>query len=367
MPIGLSFLFLSYIILMATISPNEFQKDIPFFLYNMLNISESESLAIELIPGPTTSVTLRVWSEEDPNLKAFVKTVKKGGPSGAHIRLGIREVRFYQFIESLNPDPYPNIPRCLNSYISEDESAYFLVLEDLSDSHQDYQSMDFSNLENWRLGLRALAKFHQSFTGKLSEEQIQAHTDDETSVEGYMDKLHDAYGKFKAGNRKYISDATFDLLESCIPLIRRFELEKVQRVPENLLTTLLHRDAHLKNFLYPRDAVGETIIVDWQFWGVGIGAFDLRHLLGSALPKELRGNQEELVQYYHQVFAEGLSADYAFEDCWFDYRKGIVDNLFMPVWQYSGFGWDYDRWGKTLDSAVENFYDLKCDQFLREI
>lgn len=347
---------------MAAINSKENQKDLPFSLNDMLGMPKKESLSIEIVPGPTTSVTLRV-----PALKAFVKTVKKEGASGAHIRLGIREVRFYQFIESLNPDPYPNIPRRLNSHISEDEDAYFLVLEDLTDSHQDYQALDFSNLENWRLGLRALAKFHQTFTGKLNEEQIQSHADDEGAVEGYISKLQEAYDRFKAGNGEYVSDDTFALLESCIPLIQCFELEKVQRVRENRLTTLLHRDAHLKNFLYPRDRGGETMIVDWQFWGVGIGAFDLRHLLGSALPPELRGKQEELVRYYHRVYSDGLMLDYYFDDCWSDYRKGVVDNLFMPVWQYAGFGWEHDRWGKTLESAVENFYDLKCEDFFKGI
>jgi len=341
-------------------------KDLPFPLHGMLGVSKSESLAVDLITGPTTSVTLRIRSKENPDLKAFVKTAKKDGASGAHIRLGIREVRFYQFIDLLNPDPYPNIPRCLNSHISEDESTYFLVLEDLSDSHQDYQSLDFSKLENWRLGLCALGKFHQRFTGELSEEQIQAHADDEAAVVGYMGKLEEAYGKFKAGNGDHVPDDTFDLLERCIPLIKRFELEKVRRVRENRLTTLLHRDAHLKNFLYPRAAGGETMIVDWQFWGVGIGAFDLRHLMGSALPKDLRDHQEGLVRFYHRIYTDGLGVDYDFEACWSDYRKGIVDNLFMPVWQYSGFGWQHDRWGKTLDSAVENFYGLKCDELFGE-
>ena len=352
---------------MAKIYFEEIQKDLPFSLYDMLDIPKSGGLTIDLIPGPTTSVTLRVRSEEDPNLKTFVKTVKKNSASGAHIRLGIREVRFYQFIATLNPDPYPNIPRCLNSHISEDEDAYFLVLEDLTDSHQDYQSLDFSKLENWRLGLCALAKFHQTFTGKLSKVQLQAHADDAAAVEGYMGKLEEAYSKFKGGNGEHVSDKTFDLLESCLPLIRRFELEKVRQVQANHLTTLLHRDAHLKNFLYPREADGETMIVDWQFWGVGIGAFDLRHLLGSALPKDLRGYQEELVRFYHSEYSEGLGRDYPWVDCWSDYCKGIVDNLFMPVWQYSGFGWEHDRWGKTLESAVENFYALKCDEFFREL
>ena len=307
MAICLPFLLLCEIIFMAAIYSQEIQKDLPYSLNDMLLAIDSESLVVEHVPGPTTSVTLRVRSAEDSDLKAFVKTVKKDGASGAHIRLGIREVRFYQFIDALNPVPYPNIPRCLNSHISDDESAYFLVLEDLTDSHQDYQALDFSKLENWRLGLRAMAKFHQTFSGKLSEEQIRAH-DDEAAVEGYIAKLEEAYAMFKTGNGELVLAETFDLLERCIPLIRRFELEKVRRVRENRLTTLLHRDAHLKNFLYPRGADGKTMIVDWQFWGVGIGAFDLRHLLGSALPRELRDKQEELVRYYHEVYTEKLDA-----------------------------------------------------------
>ena len=348
---------------MTIIYKNEIVEDLPFSLYKMLGVSESESLFVEVVLGPTTSVTLRVRSLDDPNLKAFVKTVRKDGVSGAHIRLGIREVRFYQFIESLNPDPYPNIPRCFNSHISEDEDAYFLVLEDLSDSHQDYQVMDFSRLENWQYGLRALAKFHRNLIGKLSEEQILLHSDDEKDVENYIRKLETAYREFKAGNQDYIHASTFALLESCVPLIKSFELEKVARVRENRLTTLLHRDAHLRNFLYPRQVGGETMLVDWQFWGVGIGTFDLRHLLGSALPEVLREHQKDLVRYYHQVFSEGLVCDYAFKDSWTDYLKGIVDNLFMPVWQYTGFGWEHERWEKTLAIAVENFYGLNCDQF----
>jgi hypothetical protein len=351
---------------LINISKKNFNEDLPFSLSDMLGVPESEILTFEVVPGPTTSVTLRVQSQDHPDLKAFVKTVKEGRSLGAHIRLGIREVRFYQFIDALTPDPYPNIPRCLNSHISPDETSYFLVLEDLSDSHLDYQSLDFSRVKNWQHGLGALAKFHRSFTQMLGEEHIQMYADDEQDVAAYMGKLEDAYRKFKASNREYLQDSTFGLLESCIPLIRRFELEKVTRVWQNQLTTLLHRDAHLKNFLYPRDGGGETMIVDWQFWGVGVGTFDLRHLLGSALGREMRGHQEGLVRYYHQVYTDGLEADYSWEYCWSDYRKGIVDNLFMPVWQYSGFGWGYDRWGKTLESAVENFYALDCDQFLKE-
>lgn len=350
---------------MTLISQENLIEDLPFSLSDMLGVPESEALTVKNVPGPTTSVTLRVQSQDHPDLKVFVKTIAKGTCSSAHVRLGVREVRFYQFVNTLRPDPYPNIPRCLNSFISPDEDAYFLVLEDLSDSHQDDQSIDFSKVVSWQSGLCALAKFHRHFTQALSEEHIHMYADDVQDIEAYINKLAQAYNKYKTDHGELIPNASFDLLESCLPLIERFELEKVTRVRQNQVTTILHRDAHLKNFLYPREEGGETMIVDWQFWGVGIGTFDLRHLLSSALPQEKRGHQEALVRFYHQAYTAGLDCDYSWDTCWSDYRKGVVDNLFMPIWQYSGFGWGYDRWGKTLESAMDNFYALDCDQFLR--
>ena len=80
-------------------------EDLAFSLSDMLGVTESENLMVDPVPEPTTSVTLRVQSQDQSDLKAFVKTVKKGFTSGSHLRLGIREVRFYQYMDSLDLDP----------------------------------------------------------------------------------------------------------------------------------------------------------------------------------------------------------------------------------------------------------------------
>lgn len=166
---------------------------------------------------------------------------------------------------------------------------------------------------------------------------------------------------FKDYGRDRLDTSIFSLLEKSLPLIGEIEFEKYARIQENNLTTLLHRDAHLKNLLYPRKNTDTAKIVDWQFWGIGIGTYDLRHLLGSALTKDMRKHQKELVRYYYENYVEGIAINYSWEACWEDYRKGIIDNLFMPVWQYAGFGWGYEKWENTLRSAVENYYALDCD------
>jgi hypothetical protein len=237
-----------------------------------------------------------------------------------------------------------------------------LVLQDLSNTHQGYERVDFSRLERWHVPLAALAAFHKRFTQRLMDNQIRAHADSPSQVEAYIHKLARAFQQFMADHRGLVGAPIFDLLADSIPVLRAIEIEKAQQVVQNKLTTILHRDAHVKNFLYPRSDGDQAVIVDWQFWGLGVGTFDLRHLLGSALKGHLRDHQEALVRFYYDRYMDGLEVDYTWEDCWLDYRQGIIDNLFMPVWQYAGFGWGVDRWGKTLEAAVENYYVLGCDR-----
>ena len=337
-------------------------RDLAFPMHEILNLPQPADIEMATVSGPTTSLTLRGAVPGEPEASYFVKTLKKGTPPGPHLNLGLREVRFYALIDSLSPDPYPNIPRCIKRHIRHDEGNYYLVLEDCSVSHQSYERVDFNSLKPWKTALAALADFHRGFTQKLEADQIHALADDRNKVEQYIQKLIAAFETFKTDHYDIMDDSVLSLMESLIPRIRAFELEKVDRINQNVLTTLLHRDAHLRNFLYPRSAGGRAVIVDWQFWGLGIGVFDLRPLLGSALPPEMRMEQETLVQFYYEAALEGIEADYSWADCWNDYRKGVIDNLFMSVWQYTGFGWEFERWKDTLKSAVENYYAMDCEE-----
>ena len=325
-----------------------------YSIYDMLGVAETEALAVESVAGTTTAVTLRVTRLDHGDATFFVKTIKRDNNSEVSTNLGIREVRFYEFIDSLDPELYPSIPKCVRRHVSGDGRRYYLVLEDLSASHTDYRDVDFADLESWKCALR----FHRRFAGKLTQDRIEAHTDDREERERYIEKLERAYDQFRAYSRDRVDESIFSLMEESIPVLREIEVEKYARIMENKVTTLVHRDAHVRNFLYPRGKDETAKIVDWQFWGVGIGTYDLRHLLGSALDKEMRQHQKDLVRYYYQIFTQGKPGDYSWEACWEDYRRGVIDNLFMPVWQYAGFGWEYERWADTLGAAVENYYEL---------
>jgi len=237
-------------------------QDIAYPIHEMLGVPESTPRKVEIVPGPTTAVTFKVTFADDPGKTYFVKTLKKGTLPGPHLNLGLREVRFYNFIDSLALNAHPNLPKCVNCFIAEDEGGYYLVLEDLSTSHCSYETIDFSNLNSWKAPLRALANFHRAFTGKLTQEQIHSIADDRDAVEGYLQKLENAFQQFKVDHQGLVDESVFALMDRSLPLIRQFELEKLARIAENKLTTVLNRDAHLMNFLYPRTVDGEAVIVD---------------------------------------------------------------------------------------------------------
>ncbi len=345
--------------------PNEISEykfeDLAYPLHAILGIEEDEQISILDYNRTNTAVTLRVSLSGQRGSNFFVKTTPKMDVFKSGTSLGLREVAFYKFIDSFDPELLSDIPKCIRHHISDDGKKYYLVLQDLSHSHQDYSDVDFTDIESWQYALRSLASFHKCLTGKLTKHQIKAHTDDKDEIRQYLDKLHKSYGLFRDYSRDRLNTSIFSLLEKSLPLIREIEYEKFAHIQENNLTTILHRDAHIKNFLYPRHKNDAAKIVDWQFWGMGIGTYDLRHLLGSALTKDMRRYQKEFVHYYYQHYIDGMNFDYSWEDCWEDYRKGIIDNLFMPVWQFAGFGWGYEKWENTLRSAVDNYYALNCD------
>lgn len=348
-----------------SIEPGAFNiGDLEFSIPEMLGIPDDEHVNIIEVVKTDTAVTIRVAQDGEKRTHFFIKTAPRTTNIHPGIRLGIREVQFYDFINGFDSDMFTAVPKCIRHHISNDGKKYYLVLEDLSETHQDYKKIDFNDLKNWECALSALADFHKTFIGKLSQQQILDHTDDVNEVEGYIGKLKTAYDKFRAYGQGRVDPSVFSLMEKTIPIIRKIELEKVSRINENITTTLLNRDCHLRNFLYPMKAGESAKIVDWQFWGMGIGTFDLRHLLGSALRGDLRKHQRELVQFYYQQLIQDFPLDYGWDVCWEDYRKGVIDNLFMPVWQYAGFGWDYERWENTLHSAIENYYALNCDEIM---
>ena len=107
------------------------------------------------------------------------------------------------------------------------------------------------------------------------------------------------------------------------------------------------------------------MIIDWQLWGVRLGAEDLAHLLTVFWdPADRRRLERELVQHYHQGLLRHGIKGYTWDDCWHDYRLAILlRTLFMPMWFWSS-GAPTSLWAGCLERAVQAVEDLGCRELL---
>jgi hypothetical protein len=86
---------------------------------------------------------------------------------------------------------------------------------------------------------------------------------------------------------------------------------------------LLHGDYRLDNLMFSPD--GSTTVVDWQTISVGLPARDLAYFLSTSLsPRERSAHERDLVAAYHSALLEHGVTDYAVEECWSDYRLGML-------------------------------------------
>ncbi|WP_405137944.1 phosphotransferase family protein [Nocardia sp. NBC_01388] len=98
---------------------------------------------------------------------------------------------------------------------------------------------------------------------------------------------------------------------------------------------LLHGDFRLDNLLFdPAKTV--VTVVDWQTLTVGLPARDLAYFLATSMDPAARQQSEgRLVDAYHRrLLGHGVS-DYPLEQCWTDYRVGMLQIPLITTFGYA--------------------------------
>jgi hypothetical protein len=96
---------------------------------------------------------------------------------------------------------------------------------------------------------------------------------------------------------------------------------------------LVHGDYRLDNLLFATAAGGpRCTAVDWQLVAIGLPARDLGYFLGTGLTAEVRAQRDrELVAAYHDALTGYGVSGYSLEQCWDDYRYGLLQGPLITV------------------------------------
>ena len=129
--------------------------------------------------------------------------------------------------------------------------------------------------------------------------------------------------------------------------------------------TLVHGDAHWGNFLYPHDPIAHSLfLIDWAMWHANLGVSDLAYNIALQCYPERRARVEQpLVRRYHdRLLAQGV-AGYAWNQCWADYRRLVIEQCLWPVvWHH--FGLSPNVWWFALECTLAAFDDLDCQELM---
>jgi hypothetical protein len=270
------------------------------------------------------------------------------------------EVDFYN---RLAPSMSRAIVRCYDAAYQADPAAFHLLLEDLSQTH--FQTP-------WPLpplqpqceqAVDCLAELHthwwehSRFGQDIGQNWSEA---DERESFRYLEQTLPRFIDF-LGDR--LSVVRRNLYEKVLPTLLALTLPRLEGRKG---LTLVHLDAHVWNFLFPREPDRETArLIDWSIWGIGTGPSDLAYMMALHWYPERRQQLEApLLKHYHHRLLEWGILGYDWDACWYDYRLAVMYNLFIPMEQWAN-NLSPAIWWPHVERAFLAFEDLQCAEFLQ--
>jgi len=251
------------------------------------------------------------------------------------------------------------VPACYDAAVDETGVRCHVLLEDLAGTHASACASDHPDRSRCHQMVQPLADFHAYWWGHTDLKRFGGLPEEEEpgryvrsvqqTLPGFLDAIGDS---MSADARRDYEHFARDFGPAYASVFR----------PGHL--TVIHGDAHPLNVLLPRSGTGCGRIIDWQFHHVTICTQDIRHTLGLHWPAEARrAIERDVLSHYHQRLVDRGVTGYTWDDCWHGYRVGAIDNLFMPMWQWT-LEMPRDMWVPTIDRALAAVRHLHCHDLL---
>jgi thiamine kinase-like enzyme len=273
---------------------------------------------------------------------------------------GRQEVAFYMQLAPRMPARI--VPRCFDGRFDEESLAWHLLLEDLTDTHQVATTWPLppSAAQSGSI-VQALARMHAAWwdDGRLGETVgAWLSTDDTKNLmevfAGHFARFADQLGDRLSAERR---DLYRRFIEQSARLFQRYHSRRH--------VTIAHGDAHVWNFLLPRESVPDTVrVFDFDQWRINVPTGDLAYMMATQwYPDRRRALERPLLDcYYDTLIAHGVAgySHYAFER---DYRWSVLWHITKPVWQWS-VNIPPVVWWNNLERVLLAVDDLGCEEFL---
>jgi hypothetical protein len=232
----------------------------------------------------------------------------------------VNEIRFYTDLASTVDI---KVPHCYYAAVGE-AGTFTLLLEDLAPAQVGEQIggctpqqalgavVNLAGLHGPRWCDPTLMEIEGMSSGKEMGEMLALNFP--SATENFVDVLGDQ-----------MQPEDLETLQALAPLAGRWIAARADRF------ALLHMDYRLDNLLFDLDGDGVNA-VDWQSMSIGLPGRDVAFFLSTGLvPEDRREHEQAIVAAYHQkLLAYGVDG-YSANQCWDDYRFGMLQNPFITV------------------------------------
>ena len=272
--------------------------------------------------------------------------------------LADKEVFFYNVIANMMTDP--PIVRCYDAVYSREAGHYHLLLEDVSQTHAvlEWEPLLPPKKQAYEKIIDCMASFHAYWwdDSRLGTE-IVGQFFEEVGLRGLVDNTAKKFADFLGDRLSLMNRRNYEGIFAAWP--NPF-LKRLQR-RRNL--TLIQRDSHVWNYLFPRAAVhSKMYMIDWGDWDICVGARDLAYMMALYwYPARRQVLERHLLSRYHDhLLAHGIEG-YDWHDLWYDYRLSVIQLFYLPVWRWAN---NYPTWWHDLQRFMLAFEDLRCAELL---
>jgi Ser/Thr protein kinase RdoA (MazF antagonist) len=300
-------------------------------------------------------------ASRDAPARLFLKVSNPKTTPDAPREVPPEEIAFYEQIAPATPGA--PVPRCYDAAYSRATGRSHLLLEDLSETHGHPPVPLPPTLAECELAVDCLARFHAHWWEHPRLGKDVGGLLDDAGVEELARATAARFEAFADFAGESLSVARREMIERVINTFPRPWV----RLKSARGLTLTHGDAHTWNFLFPRAPGARRVyLIDWQLWHPHVGARDLAFMMTIFWYPERRASMElPLLRRYHEKLIEGGVGGYGWDDCWEDYRRSAVRNIFIPLIQWSrGMGAWY--WWSNFERAMLAFEDLRCLELIED-
>lgn len=236
----------------------------------------------------------------------------------------------HAFYTEVAPTVAVPVPHCYHVDIANDGADFVMVMDDLAPAVQGDQITGCSAAEA-TLAVEALAGLHGPRWCDPAWLDFSGTT---------MPRADADIARGMGDVARFAADTTLERLGGRMSEADRRTIdEAVSSVPSWLLLeperyALVHGDYRLDNLLFDPERTRVTV-VDWQTLTVGLPARDLAYFIGTSFVEAHRAAAErDLVTVYHRALCGHGVVDYSVEECWDDYRIGMLQ---IPLLTMLGF------------------------------